>query len=284
MIVRDAAATLPACLQSARPLISEWLVIDTGSKDETMKVVSDTLDGIPGVLIERPWVNFAHNRSELLRLAREQCAADYVLMLDADHEVTVHESMPELHADSYLVRIDDVWGGRLPLVTRREHPFEYRGAAHSYLVSNTLTSRERLDAISIKGGGGASREKLERDRIALEKAFAEDPSDTRTVFYLAQTYRDLDMPEKAIVFYRLRAEMHGFDEERYFARFQLGVLLSEHQSFAHGAEELLRAWRERPTRVEALRALANAATNVADKYPVPSDSLFVMPAAYKKKS
>jgi len=177
--------------------------------------------------------------------------------------------------------VDDAWGGRLPLITRAAHPFSYRGAAHAYLASDEPTRSVHLDAFTIKGGPGATREKLERDLEALTQEFAAHPGDPRTVFYLAQTYRDLDRPLEAICFYRIRTEMNGFEEERFFARYQLGVLLSEHVSFAEGAEELLRAWRERPQRIEPLRALGRAAHAVADKYPIPNDALFVRAHEYR---
>lgn len=275
MLARDEEDTIAAAIEAARPVVDKVLVMDTGSTDDTVAVAREH-----GTVISRPWRGFADARTDLLWLARI-IRCDYTLMLDADHTLHVHGDKPDLTADSYLVRINDAWGGRLPLLTRSGHPFEYRGAAHCYLSSPEPTRQENTDWISVDGGPGASREKLERDLDSLTRAFADDPSDARTVFYLAQTYRDLGKPHEAIRFYRLRAEMDGFDEETYYARFQLGVLLSGHVGFAAGADELLKAWRSRPHRVEALRALAEHASHVADKYPLPDDSLFVSPDAYR---
>lgn len=279
-LVKDEADTLPSTLPAILPAIDTWTVIDTGSTDNTRELVHDLLADIPGELLERPFDGFGPSRTALLHAAAAK--ADYTLMLDADHTLHIHGDKPNLEADAYLLRIEDAWGGRLPLLTRNTHPFEYRGVAHSYLASDHNPTIQPTDWLTIDGGPGASREKLERDLELLTAEFARNPNDPRTVFYLAQTHRDLDQPIEAIRFYRLRTEMDGFDEETYFARYQLGVLLSGHVSFAAGAEELLRAWRERPTRVEALRALADHANHVADKYPVPADRLFVNPAHYKE--
>lgn len=280
MIVRDAEQTIAAAIARAKPVISTWTIIDTGSQDNTRDIIQHELKGTPGQLLEQPWVNFAHNRTQLLHAA--QGTADYHLMLDADHTLHTHGRQPELTADSYLIRVNGPLEWRLPLLTRDGHPFRYEGAAHAYLTSSAPTRTEPLDWLSIDGGQGATRDKLERDRKALEQAFQDNPSDARTVFYLAQTYRDLDIPHEAIRFYRLRASMGGWAEEVYYARYQLGCLLSEHVSFSQGADELLRAWRDRPTRTEALRALANAANAVAAKTPKPDDVLFVTPSAYKE--
>ncbi len=277
MLVRDEEANVEESILAALEVCDSAVIVDTGSKDRTKKIVKEL--GKSVTLHERMWRGFGPNRTELLRLAAG--TADYHLMLDADHRLHIDGDQPDFAADSYLLRIRPD-GGRLPLLTKDGHPFEYRGVAHSYLASDAPTRTEQTDWISIDGGPGASQKKIEGDRVLLEQAFLENPTDARTVFYLAQTYRDLDMVPQAIKFYRLRADMPGFAEETYWARYQLGCLLSQHVSFAQGATELLRAFNERPTRIESLRALANAANSVADKAPVPEDILFVRTGDYRK--
>ena len=70
MIVRDEAAIIERCLASVRPFIDHWVIVDTGSVDETPQRVQAALAGIPGALHHRPWRNFGHNRTEALNLAR----------------------------------------------------------------------------------------------------------------------------------------------------------------------------------------------------------------------
>src|ERR1700690_1191435 len=101
MIVRDAEAHVERCIRSALPLISRWTVIDTGSVDGTREIVKTTLAHLPGQLLESPWVGHAHNRTELLTIARHGC--DYALMLDADMELVVEDELPELTADAYAI-------------------------------------------------------------------------------------------------------------------------------------------------------------------------------------
>lgn len=279
-MAKDEEGKIGACIESALPHVDSFVLMDTGCTDGTIEEAQDAWGGGPGQFYSWPWENFAANRTQLLEYAGKW--ADYVLMLDADHIVTTKEPLPELTADSYLIQIEDAWGGWLPLLTKSGLPFSYEGAAHAYLKCAVAVREEKLHAISIKGGDGATEEKLRRDLEALKQAVVDDPTDARSVFYLAQTYRDLDMIEEAIRYYRLRAEMSGFAEETYFARYQLGVLLCEHVSFEQGAPELLAAWKSRPHRAEALRALSNAAGNVADKIPFPEeDALFVQRHLYR---
>lgn len=282
MVARNEEPRIAATLERAKPLVSHWTLLDTGSTDRTVEAAREAMSGVPGNVFEELWQGFAHARTLALGLARG--TADYLLMLDADHTLHVEGAQPELTADSYMLRVRGPLEWRLPLLTRSAHPFEYRGAAHAYLHSDAPTVTENLDWLSIDGGGGVTREKLERDRAALLEAHDEDPTDARSVFYLAQSCRDLGLVDEAVRYYRLRAGMNGFPEETYVARYELGCLLAEHVEFRQGARELLQAWEQRPARAEALRALANSANAVADKTPKPPDVLFVQPNAYRKEA
>ena len=63
MIVKDEAHIIQRCLASVKPLIDSWLIVDTGSTDGTQTVIREILHDVPGEIVERPWVNFAHNRA-----------------------------------------------------------------------------------------------------------------------------------------------------------------------------------------------------------------------------
>src|SRR6187551_1453910 len=104
MIVKNEARVLKRCLDSVRPFVHHWIIVDTGSTDGTQELIRKELSGVPGELFERPWENFGHNRSEALALARGK--ADYILIMDADEvlEVPAGFSMPELDADQYMLR------------------------------------------------------------------------------------------------------------------------------------------------------------------------------------
>ena len=87
--------------------------------------------------------------------------------------------------------------------------------------------------------------------------YEKNPNDTRSVFYLAQSYRDLGDTDSAISWYQRRIDMHGWDEECFVAALEIAKLLASvkgDQSQIMQAFE--RAWRMRPTRAEPLVALA----------------------------
>lgn len=77
MIVRDAAATLRACLESVRGVVDEMVIADTGSADSTMDLARE----YGARIIVIPWENdFAAARNRSLAEVR----AEWVLVLDAD--------------------------------------------------------------------------------------------------------------------------------------------------------------------------------------------------------
>lgn len=277
MVVKDEAEIIGRCISSVKPLISTWTICDTGSTDGTQDVIMELLGDVEGQLVSEPWVNYGYNRTKALEYARG--TADYLLMLDADMQVVVRDKLPKLRADAYMLSVEDGtdFAYRLPLLISGRKDWRYRGVTHEYLDSTTPFTKPHLDqwAVYHSGEGSNRPEKLERDLALLTAEFARDPADPRTIFYLAQTHRDLGNIGEAISFYRLRAEMGGWGEETYYARYQIGCLLAAHVSFEKGADELMQAWRERPARIESLRALANSANAVADKALLPDDSLFV---------
>ncbi|WP_197911988.1 glycosyltransferase [Kineobactrum salinum] len=89
MIVRDEAAVIERCLASVRPYIDYWVIVDTGSIDDTPARIRAALADIPGELYHCRWRDFGFNRSDALERARGK--ADYLLFLDADEQLLVDE-------------------------------------------------------------------------------------------------------------------------------------------------------------------------------------------------
>src|SRR5271154_7638918 len=105
MIVKNEAPVIRRCLDTVRPFIDHWVIFDTGSSDGTQDIIRNHLKDLPGELIERPWVDFAHNRTEALAAARDK--ADYVLVIDADETLECEPAfvMPPLDLDAYNLEV-----------------------------------------------------------------------------------------------------------------------------------------------------------------------------------
>ena len=119
MIVRNESAIIERCLAHVREHIDYWTIVDTGSTDGTPYIVRDALQGIPGVVYDRTWVDFGYNRSELMQLARG--TAQQLLLLDADMVVEWDvESMATIDLDADINQVKvlgdlDYW---MPYIVR----------------------------------------------------------------------------------------------------------------------------------------------------------------------
>ena len=150
MIVKNESHVISRCLGSVLPLLDAWVIVDTGSTDGTQQSVQTFLSHLPGELIERPWINFAHNRSESLRLARGR--ADYLLVIDADEvlELSPGFKLPTLTADAYDFEMLSIHLTYYKTQLVRESlAWRYQGVVHEYICTagETEPTRERLPGV-----------------------------------------------------------------------------------------------------------------------------------------
>jgi glycosyltransferase involved in cell wall biosynthesis len=247
MIVKDEAPVIARCLASVRALIDYWIIIDTGSTDDTPDVVRRALNDIPGELHQRPWVDFAHNRSEALSLARAR--GDYTLIIDADDvlELPPGFKMPHLKADSYTVEIRNqerrLWR---PQLVRNTLPWRYEGVLHEFLsyasepdkrrIFPEENSQKRLPGVRIRMSEEGARRRssasvrYRRDATVLECALATETDPflvARYKFYLAQSYLDAGNKEKALGAYQERATLGFWDQEVFISLHRSANLKAE---------------------------------------------------------
>ncbi len=265
LIVKNEEAVIDRCLQSLVGKVDSVLIIDTGSTDNTLKVLETP--PLPTRVVQRPWVNFGHNRSELILLASPD--ADYLLMLDADQ--TVEGQLPErLEAGAYMVKLrsgGSEWVNKL--LVNAKLPWRYEGVVHEYMTCDMEIGAPNLEGFTIvehaDGGHRPSGQQPRwvEDAKLLEAELARDPSNARNTFYLARTYDDLaaTMPEEAVVqqwnrkarfWYHKRAEMGGFQEEVFFSLLRIGQAdLPESMTFLFKAMEIC------PCRWEPIHAICH---------------------------
>lgn len=304
MIVRNESAVIARCVEAVRPLIGAWAIVDTGSDDDTQARIGELLGDLPGRLIERPWVDFATNRNQALDLARAY--GRYALIVDADEvvEIDPRPAWPDaLDAPGYYLRVYQHGGSVEYLcakLLRHDAHWRWHGVLHEYPATDPMVAIGVLDGMRVRGvpDGARSRrpqhEKYADDARVLEAALKAEPDNARYVFYYAQSLRDAGRPEPALAAYRCRAAMGGWDEEVWYARYQIALL---HEALGHAEatviDAYLAAYDARPARAEPLCDLARYLrlrgrygsaylhARAAAALALPDDALFVDRSVYQ---
>jgi glycosyltransferase involved in cell wall biosynthesis len=266
MIVKDEKDVIERCLNSVRPIIDSWVIVDTGSTDGTQAIIRDALKDIPGQLFERPWKNWGETRTEALHLAQEHGEGDYLLFMDADDILQfTTEDFPLLTADLYYMwRGTESFTYRRPQLVKRELPCKYVGVTHEYLDMDVPFTSDTLETVKYLSldGGATSKDptaKFRKNVQLLEQGLKDEPNNERYAFYLAESYRDAGEPGKALEWYQKRIKMGGWAEETFWSMLQSAFLLRDlGLPSTIFTEALLHAHRHRLHRPEPIYYLAQS--------------------------
>jgi len=260
MIVKNESNVITRCLDSVKDYIDYWVICDTGSTDGTQKIIKKYFKKakIPGELLKHKWKNFGHNRSMAIKSAKG--LSNYSLLLDADFIFNIKDKnfKEDLKADVYQIRYSGGLDYRQSLLVNSNLDWNYVGVTHEYLSCPNMKSPENLDAFCIdhKCDGGSRSDKFTRDIELLRKGLEEEPNNSRYMFYLAQSYKDVAQYTEAIIYYNLRVKKGGWCEETYFSLFQIGNCKKlRGDNFNDYKDDLWKAYLFRPSRLEALYEL-----------------------------
>ncbi len=151
MIVKNESAVIERCLRSLRERISYWTIVDTGSADETMAKIRQAMEGVPGQLLERPWVNFGHNRTEALSAANGK--SDFVLVIDADMEADFtsegNDWLSRIEGDLIEVRYAGNLDYAQSMLVRSGLPWRYEGVTHEYITCDAPFRSGKTDGVRL---------------------------------------------------------------------------------------------------------------------------------------
>jgi glycosyltransferase involved in cell wall biosynthesis len=262
MIVRNEAHVIEETLASAAAHIGYWVIVDTGSTDDTIGTVQRFFDAqrIPGEIHVRDWRNFGANRTQALELARGK--GDYMWVIDADDVVVGSLDLTMLTADSYSLRYGTELVYWRKQIFRDGVPWSFEGVMHEYPVCQVEHTEARLEgdyyvASRRLGDRNRTRGKYERDATLLLAELDLNPEDARSVFYLAQSYFDAHDYPLALEQYRRRIGLGGWDEEVFFALLRRALCLElVGEPWPVVVDAFLACWEARPGRAEPLYELA----------------------------
>jgi glycosyltransferase involved in cell wall biosynthesis len=210
MIVKNEERNLAECLDSVRGLAREFIVVDTGSTDETPRIAARY--GAQVIPFDFTVVDFAGARNHAIARA----SGRWILMLDADERVD-RESAPVIeglvaqneNAGYFLERHNHSSDSENPFkdyVVRlfpNRPDYRYRGRVHETVDASILAAGGRLLKSNIRidhtfsSDREARRRKNHRYIEILKEEIAANPGDDSRLDFLAAEYHQLEMFDEA---------------------------------------------------------------------------------------
>lgn len=243
-MVKNETKRIHVTVNSVTPdIFSALIVYDTGSTDDTIEIIRK-LAKVPVHIKEGKWDNYGISYTNMLKWG-DKCAKkynyDWFVQLDANDEFVGNKPiLPENNENvvAYLIErklkyscndeCSMIWNYKL---IKAFSGCKFIGVTHDYLnipegkivggrINDFYIFQDRTNDDKIKG-----MMKFHTDRILLEKEHLRNPTDTRTLFYLAQTYETIGEKELAYEHYEKRSKsIGGFEEERWLSYVHCGDL------------------------------------------------------------
>ncbi|MCL5019252.1 MAG: tetratricopeptide repeat protein [Patescibacteria group bacterium] len=217
MIVKDEEKNLNRCLESIKGLTDEIIVVDTGSKDATIRIAQDN----GAKVYSLQWNN---DFSEARNFSLSYATKNWILVMDADEALPKEQHPKLLHLiatsqfEAYTVRIksrikkdtDEYWVINTHTRLFRNHSgIKFSGRVHEDI-------RPSVEAIGASIGMGDVeivhygysvdvvhlKEKAQRNIALLQQTIRENPDNALSYFYLGEAYSLSEEWSSAVESYR----------------------------------------------------------------------------------
>ena len=318
-IVKNESKVIARMLKSVAKLVDYYVIVDTGSTDDTKEIIKSTMDdlGIPGEIHDHKWVNFCTARNFALECVKGK--GEYAFWIDADEQLIYDEKFnkevmmnklrdrnldqgstevqygPQKYFRSQIFRIDIDW--------------QWKGAVHEimfppegYQVNGCMIEGFHTlvtpDGASWGDGSKETQRKKYLEHAEMLKEYIKTDKDPRWLFYLAQSYRDAFEWKLSAECYAKRASMpEGYYEERYFSQLMVGNMKAHLKTpIGEVIHEYIKASKYDPNRCDHLVPVIKQYQNDKDyaisymyskycmdnhsKNPFPKSTLFIDNSIY----
>lgn len=280
MIAKNEAAFLAQCLDSVKSIVSEIVLVDTGSTDDTVRIAEE----YGAIVLHRPWDNdFSAPRN----LSIQHATGDWILILDADEAIATSD-LKELQAltrkknrafeflqrhysnDQRLSAFEPCrgeypewernYGGyftsNLCRLFPNHHQFEYRNRVHE-LVEHSIHENKHFvierTRIPIHHYGHTPEVRAKKKKTSLytplgARKVQEDPLNWKNHYELAVENNCNDRKLESVFSFRTAAALNPGYVQTWV---NLGYVLNELRAFGSALEALNRALRLEPESAEA---------------------------------
>ena len=266
MIVKNEAHIIVNTLENIlqHVPITYWVISDTGSTDNTIELIHKFFaeKNINGELVEHAWINFGYNRSKALESAYNK--TDYLLIFDADDSIHGNLILPKLDKDGYLLVFGSAFGScvynRTLLINNRKK-WKFVGVLHEYITCEdpNTTSDMIIGNYYIQSGRTGARSsdprKYEKDAIILENAYEQETDiglKSRYAFYCAQSWKDSNNIDNAIIWYQKCLPSCNWYQEKYISCLRIGDLYQTKNDMINALKYWIKSVQYDSERIEGI--------------------------------
>lgn len=252
--------------------VQQYLILDTGSTDETVKITNQLFKDHNvqhGYIIEQPFIDFSASRNYALECAERLFDhANFFLMIDAEWCVQNVEKLLNFCAENYQESVDafaiKIHFGQSQYFVRRlfnaQKKVRFVRKVHEYAqVASYKKISPEIYIIwdNSEKGHEKSKKRWVHDLDVLFQEHKENPLDLRTIFFIGQTYFDLQELELAALWFKKRYDIESIpSEERYQACYQLGLIYQKQNNYRLALEYYYAAHVLNQQRAEPLVQIA----------------------------
>lgn len=243
LMCKNETKRIHVTLESIIGFVDSIVIYDTGSTDNTIDILTkfSKKHNIPLRLKQGEFIDFSTSRNVSLNFADSFDDIDYILLLDVNDELRGGKELRILaeqfldKPNSAFLLCQEWWSGQydkyynIRFIKSRKG-WRYRGRIHEYFKQEIEDGADKIridDNVILyqdrTQDDDKSSKRFSRDKILLLEDHKDNPTDSRTLFYLAQTCSCLNDSEDALYYYKLRTELEGFWEERFQAFYRCGI-------------------------------------------------------------
>lgn len=241
IICKNEEPVILRSLKSVEDFVDAYCIYDTGSTDNTKKIIQEFLDNqnLPYEFFEGKFNNFSDARNRVLNQSKDLGEivywhdADEYMNLSSEDKKDLKEKVIELFKngaqsiDTEIIFPDITYDRKSFFLANN---FIWKGAIHEYLVAKKPETRffkvGEITKVTNEGHSHSDPEKSKKYGFILKEEW-EKNQNPRDLFYAANSWRDYYLSDKTdkerLIYSNLAAQMYlkrsqideGFKEEQY---------------------------------------------------------------------
>lgn len=242
-------------LKSVVDFVDHCILVDTGIKDRTIEIARE-IAGDKLIVRQFKWCNdFSAARNYTLQVAQES-NADWALILDTDERIhlngeDLNVKLQEPNIGCYLVNYVDNSYSKARFI-KVPSKAKFFGPTHEVYPAYEVGSAnlEKCRFSELGKTVAQAKKKFERDVEILLKHTSRNPKDPRWLYYLGDSYKNLQKYKEAIRAYQKCWGLNGWDEESAWAMYKAAECFVELKDWKSAIESCSKGLLRHPTVAE----------------------------------